>query len=196
MPQVEEKTLIGLILSGGAGSRMGGADKGALMLSGMRLVDRVAERLRPQAGRLLISGRHDYGTGLPFVADRSDGPAGPAAGLWAVLCWIKDNRVEASGVLTAPADGPFIPLDLGEKLVSHEASAIACDADRAHPTFAWWRLDDLEKIFASLAPGDAPSLRSLCEQAHARRVAFDDADAFFNVNTPEDLARAEALLAR
>ncbi|MEZ5893596.1 MAG: molybdenum cofactor guanylyltransferase [Parvularculaceae bacterium] len=186
---------IGLILSGGAGVRMGGADKGALRLGGARLIDRVAERLHAQTERLLISGRHDYGLGLPFIPDRADGPAGPAAGLWAALCWLNDNGVKADGLLTAPADGPFVPLDLAENLCSAEASAVACHSGEMHPTFAWWRVRDLETIFAGLKPGDAPSLKSLCEQAKARRTPFEDADAFFNVNTPDDLARAETLLA-
>lgn len=188
--------ILGVILAGGAGSRMGGADKGALPFAGARLIDHVAERLFAQADHLMIAGRHDYGLGVPCAPDRPEGLRGPAAALYSALCWMEEHECAFDGIVTAPADGPFLPADLAARLASADHSAVASDGETTHPTFAWWRRADLERLFAAVTPDDAPSLRRLCEDANARSIGFADAAAFFNVNTPDDLERAEALLVR
>lgn len=185
---------IAVILAGGGGRRMGGADKGALTLAGARLIDRAAARMAPQTDRILISGTHDYATGLTAVSDRGDGPLGPAAGLWAALHWIETYAPEAKGFLTAPVDGPFAPGDLFERLAADGTSAVAQTSGGAHPTFAWWNANDLRRALARAPAGEGMSLKALAERTAARRVMFENADAFLNINTPEDLARAEALL--
>ncbi len=182
---------IAVILSGGGGQRMGGTDKGALKLLGARLIDRVAVRLEPQADRILISGSHDYGTGLTSIADRDDGPLGPAAGLWAALHWIEENAPEAEGFLTAPADGPFAPDDLFKRLYAQGKCVVAATAGGVHPTFAWWRNDALRAALEAAPKGEGLSLKALAADMGARRVLFADEKAFLNVNTPEDLKRAE-----
>ncbi|WP_428410619.1 molybdenum cofactor guanylyltransferase [Hyphococcus sp.] len=185
-----------MILSGGGGRRMGGADKGKLLLGGRRLIDHVLARLRPQTDRILISGGHDYGTELTAVADRDDGPRGPAAGLWAALRWIEENEPEADGFLSVPADGPFLPGDLFVRLSGGIDSAVAVHGKEPHPTFGYWRCDALHAALSTAAEGYGFPLKELADSMHAARVAFDDVNAFLNVNTPEDLARAEALLRR
>ncbi|WP_375206168.1 molybdenum cofactor guanylyltransferase [Hyphococcus sp.] len=185
---------IAVILAGGGGRRMDGADKGAIMLGGRRLIDHVLARLAPQADRILISGRHDYGTGLTVIPDCEDGPRGPAAGLWAALNWIDKNNSDTDGFLSVPADGPFLPADLFTRLADATGSAVACDGTGAHPTFAFWRCDDL---YGALSGGPAQygfPLKELADSVHARRVMFKDANAFLNVNEPDDLVRAEMLL--
>lgn len=185
---------IAVILAGGEGRRMGGADKGALLLGGRRLIDRVIEKLSRQVERVVISGAHDYGTGLTHFADRDDGPAGPAAGLWSALQWMEAQAVKAEGFLTAPADGPFLPADLFTKLYAAGHSSVASDNAGVHPTFAYWRVQDLRKYFKNAARGGGPSLTSIAEKTGARETAFGGDRYFRNINTPEDLAEAERLI--
>ncbi|WP_165793758.1 molybdenum cofactor guanylyltransferase [Hyphococcus luteus] len=180
-----------MILSGGGGRRMGGADKGALKLLGERMIDRAAARLTPQVDRILISGPHDYGTGLTALPDLEDGPLGPAAGLWAALKWIEENAPQADGFLTAPADGPFAPDDLFKRLSAQGKCVIAATAGGVHPTFAWWRNDALRAALDAAPKGEGLSLKALAAEIGARRVLFADEKAFLNINTPEDLKRAE-----
>ena len=194
MSQLNEKPRIAVILSGGGGRRMGGADKGELMLGGRRLVDHVVARLAPQADVILISGRHDYGTGFTVLPDREDGPRGPAAGLWAALNWIEENFPDVKGFLSAPVDGPFLPSDLFERLFSRTFSTVACEDDRVHPTYSYWRCDALHGAFSFAEEGYGYPLRELADSVHAKRVMFDDVSAFLNINSPEDLARAEKLM--
>ena len=75
---------LGIVLAGGAGSRVGGADKGLLPLGGRPLVEHVLERLRPQCDRLLIVANRnldDYARYAPVLHDDNEGHAGPLAGL-------------------------------------------------------------------------------------------------------------------
>lgn len=194
MPQENKRPHIVVILAGGGARRMGGADKGELVLGGRRLIDHVLAQLEPQTGSVLISGRHDYRTGHAVLSDREDGPRGPAAGLWAALKWIEEHAPGTEGFLSVPVDGPFAPEDLVERLTSHEKSAVACDESVMHPTFAYWQCDALHGAL-SMAPQDyGVPLKELADSVHAARVVFEDANAFLNINTPEDIRRAEDIL--
>ncbi len=184
---------IGVILAGGGSRRMEGRDKATVDLAGKRLVDHVIDRLAPQADRLLISGARDYVTGLTFIADRDDGPSGPAAGLWAAAHWIEEVASSATGFVTAPVDGPFLPTDLFEQLAGEGASAVACTKQGIHPTFAYWQIDDLLRVLGAVEKGEGLALHELAKRCNARRVSIESEDAFFNVNAPSDLKRAEAL---
>jgi molybdenum cofactor guanylyltransferase len=180
---------IGVILAGGYARRMG-ADKPAVLLAGRRLIDHVVDRLAPQVDRILIAGPHGYDTNLAFTPDRGTGPRGPAAGLWAAGHWLLEQAPGAAGFVTAPV----LPSDLYEKLAAGDGCAIASSEDGAHPTFAFWRAPVLlEKL--RTAPSDKGlALHVLAEQCTARRVAFSQRQCLMNINSPEELAGAEALM--
>ena len=187
------KKRIGVILAGGASQRMG-EDKGAVVLAGRRLIDHVAERFAPQTDQLLVSGAHDYGSGWIAVADRQDGPRGPAAGLWAIAHWLGEHMPEVEGFVTVPIDGPFLPLDLYDKLVSASCCAIASADDGDHPTFAYWRIDQLLQELKSSSQEEGVSLCALAEKCKAVKVHFAEHHLLMNINTPEDLLQAEAIM--
>lgn len=175
---------------------MGGVDKGEMMLDGKRLFDHVYERLAPQVDRILVSGAQDYGAGLIAVPDHNDGPAGPVAGLFAITEWLKANAPHARGFLTAPVDAPFLPLNLAGRLTEASGSAVVSCAGQLHPTFAYWELKALIEFFRKGETPPAPALHKIAEALSARKVEFETETAFANINTPEDLKRAEAISAR
>ncbi|MFP3942586.1 MAG: molybdenum cofactor guanylyltransferase [Alphaproteobacteria bacterium] len=183
-----------VILAGGRSQRMHGRDKGQIELAGRRLVDRVIERLRPQAARLILSAPHDYGTGLEHIPDWPEAPKGPAGGVWSAHKWLSARYPEAEGFLTAPVDGPFLPADLGERLCAGETSAVASDGVHEHPTFACWKCRDLEAAWPHLLRRPQISLKALAEACGVRRVVWADGRVFLNVNSPEDLEAARRLL--
>ncbi|MEL6915291.1 MAG: molybdenum cofactor guanylyltransferase MobA [Pseudomonadota bacterium] len=197
------KLPVGVILAGGKGARMGGVDKGLLELGGRTLMDRVIERLEGQVAGLAINANGDarryYDFGLPIVADSIADQPGPLAGVLAGLDWAHD--VGASHIVTAAADTPFFPMDLAERLeraatraVTPIALAATWEGGRTnrHPTFGYWPVALREDLRSALGQG----LRKvvLWTDSHgAATAAFDDG-AFFNINTPEDLAQAEEML--
>ena len=180
---------IAVVLAGGKSIRMG-RDKALCEMDGVRLIDRAVAALRPQTGRILISGPHDYGTGLECVPDEQRGAGapcgGPSAGIFAVA---RRLAGEATGFLTVPVDAPFAPRDLAARLRGPR-SAVASAGGRLHPTFAWWLIADIERAARDLEGGGNVSLRALAEATKARVVPWADETAFHNVNTADDLMAA------
>jgi molybdopterin-guanine dinucleotide biosynthesis protein A len=199
------KQPLGVILAGGQATRMGGGDKGLLPLGGATLLSSVVTRLEPQVAGLALNANGDAARfdalGLPVIADSIDGFAGPLAGVLAGLDWAAAQGAET--VVTAAADTPFFPCDLVPRLLlaaegmTHPlALAATPDPKRGtarHPTFGLWPVALRDDMRAALKGG----LRKVVlwtQQHDARDALFPDEDAFFNVNTPEDLARAERML--
>lgn len=194
--------LPGLILAGGRATRMGGGDKWALQLGGQSLMGRVIARLTPQCSALAINTNGDAGRmspfGQPVIADTLPGFPGPLAGVLAGLDWAAAQG--ASALVTVAADTPFFPADLVARLCEAGDFALAASPDqtgvlRSHPTFGLWPVALRDALHAALTSGQRGVGRWAQSQG-AVQVAFvsQPFDPFFNINTPGDLALAEALL--
>jgi molybdopterin-guanine dinucleotide biosynthesis protein A len=205
---------LGVILAGGLATRMGGGDKCLLDLGGRPILDHVIDRLRPQVGGLALNANGDASRfarfGLPVLPDTVAGHPGPLAGVLAGLDWAAGQG--AKTIVTVAADTPFFPADLVAHLVATSAgqahplvlAATPRGAERTksmsrsglirHPTFGLWPVALRDDLRAALAGGLSKVV--LWSDPHGGREAlFPDEDAFFNVNTPEDLARATEMLA-
>ena len=184
----------GVVLAGGQGRRMGGVDKGLVDLAGKPMVAHVLERFRPQVSALMINANQNaerYGAfGLPVVADAVGGFAGPLAGLHAGMTLARTDLVA-----TVPCDSPFLPADLVSRLL---AAIVAVDAqlavartfDQPHPVFCLVRRDVLPHLTAFL-DGGGRKIDAWYATLQVIEVPFDDeADAFRNINTREELGHA------
>jgi molybdenum cofactor guanylyltransferase len=188
--------IFGVILAGGEGRRMGGADKALLPFAGRPLIAHVLDRLEPQVERVLISANGDAarfaGFGCMVIPDAQ--PQGPLSGVLATLK--AAAALGATHVVSTPCDTPFLPGDLvPQLLLASEASskglAFAATRDQAHPATAIWPVGLAPALAEFLAIGEAKVTRFTSAHA-ATQAAFPDARAFLNLNTPEDLAAAEA----
>lgn len=201
------KQPLGVILAGGQARRMGGGDKGLLSLNGQTLLSRVIERLEPQVAAVAINANGDAArfaqTGMPVLADSIDGFVGPLAGVLAGLDWAAEKGADT--IVTAAADTPFFPLDLVPRLLLASEGmtnplVLAATPDPArgvsrHPTFGLWPVSLRDDLRTALEGG----LRKVVlwtDQHEGREAVFaaDGIDPFFNVNTPDDLRRAEEML--
>ncbi|NJD26068.1 MAG: molybdenum cofactor guanylyltransferase [Betaproteobacteria bacterium] len=185
--------ITGVVLAGGMGRRMGGVDKGLLELRGRPLAAWVVERLGAQVDHLLVNAnqnRERYAAfGCPVVADQVPDFAGPLAGLHAALA-----AAATPLVATAPCDSPFLPADLVSRLFSALTAtgadlAVARTFDQPHPVFCLCRREVLPHLTDYLA-GGGRKIDRWYATLKVVEVAFDDeADAFENINTPEELRR-------
>ena len=186
--------LVAVILAGGAGSRLGGS-KPLRRLGGLTLLDRASRHAGRWSDRVAVAVREPdqaEGTRLRIILDDFE-IEGPLAGLAAGLRFAREERAEA--VLTLPADMPFLPADLGERLqdaVGGSTAALASSGGRLHPVCGLWRTAGLDRLADYLARGQR-SLRGFAQ--HVGFTAVDwptaPADPFFNINRAEDLAAAE-----
>jgi len=194
---------LGVILAGGRATRMGGGDKGLRLVAGRRLMDHVIARLSPQVAGMAINANGDplrlAEFGLPVLADSLPDHPGPLAGVLAGLDWAAGQGAPA--IVTAAADTPFFPPDLVARLQAKAGPsglALAASGDAEgrvwrQPTFGLWPVALRDDLRAALTGG----LRKIVmwTDAHgAGQAVFPSVpfDPFFNVNTPEDIALADA----
>lgn len=203
---IEAPRTLGVILAGGLSRRMGGGDKALKLLAGKVLLDHVITRFRPQVDALILNANGNAGRfaafGLPVVGDSLPDHPGPLAGILAALDFAAGHPVGYQWVVSVTADGPFLPVDLVSRLHSTRSEAdrpFACAASGGytHPTIALWHValrDDLRRAMVdeNLRKIDAWTARHGCV---AVTWPSDPVDPFFNANTPEELAAAEAMLA-
>lgn len=180
-----------LVLAGGEGRRIGGG-KPLRILGGETLLARALASARHFSDRIAIAadvaeiGPQD----VPVLADLPDCP-GPLGGLAAGLAWAGDARL-----LTLPCDMPFAPADLLERLGAVDAPAVvATSGGFLHPVCALWAPSVLNAVPAYRDAGRR-SLKGLAETVGQVAVewAVEPFDPFFNINTEDDLATAEARL--
>jgi len=186
----------GLILAGGKGRRMGGVDKGLQSFRGKRLVDHVYQRLAPQVGGVIINANQnqdEYRTfGVRVVSDAVGGFAGPLAGFHAGLSVSKRPFLAA-----VPCDSPFLPTDLVERLYNRldetgAELAVAKTGDQPHPVFSLMRRKVLDHL-GDFLKGGGRKVDAWYATLSVVEVAFDDeAEAFSNINTPEELQTWES----
>ena len=186
--------ITGLVLAGGQGRRMGSVDKGLVVLDGRPMVAHVLERFSPQVDDILINANQhaaEYAAfGHPVVADAIGGYAGPLAGLHVGLTHARNPLVA-----TVPCDSPFLPADLVARLTAalqaEDAElAVARTFDQPHPVFALVRRAVLPHLSRFL-DGGGRKIDAWYASLKAIEVAFDDeADAFRNINTADELRQA------
>ena len=185
----------GVVLAGGQGSRMGGVDKGLQVFRGRPMVAHVLEALAPQVGELLVNANRNPGDyerfGYRVIADEIAGFAGPLAGF-------ERGLAHATGalVVTAPCDSPFLPRDLVARLrAALEAQgaelAVAKTGDQAHPVFCLMRREVHASLAAFLASGQRKIDRWYATHRFVEVPFDDEAGAFLNINTREELASLE-----
>ncbi|MGE3147891.1 MAG: molybdenum cofactor guanylyltransferase MobA [Pseudorhodoplanes sp.] len=207
MTAIEVPPTLGLVLAGGRAQRMGGADKASLRLGNETLLARALSRLAPQCDGVIINANGDaarFGeTGLPVVADSVADFAGPLAGVLAGLDWAAQHKPEIVWLASVPVDCPFFPLDLVRRL--HEvrlrnATQLVCakSGTWTHHVVALWRVDLREDMRAALRDEKRRKVEDWTAR-HGVAVAdwvVGEVDPFFNINTPDDLAKAEDLVSR
>ncbi len=180
--------ITGLILAGGEGRRVGGADKGLLDYRGKPLVAHVIDRLAPQVDALLISANRnldDYlDFGYPVLTDASAERLGPLAGIAAGL-----RACETPWLVVCPCDCPHLPLDLVAQLmagIGDAPLAIATTPEGTQPTFILCRRGLLPALDVWLAAGER-KVMGWCRAQGAIEVDFPDSAAFANFNTLQDI---------
>lgn len=194
--------LAGLILAGGRSSRMAGRNKALALLGGETLAVHAARRLSAQVGRIALSANdpalREAVPGIDIVADEDDSRAGPLAGILAGLRWASSLDSPPAALVSIAVDTPFFPADLAARFAAAgdgRRIALAASGGVCHPTFALWPLGLAGDLAAYLAEGERRAGAFIAARPHTA-VEFapaDGRDPFFNINTPADLAAAEAM---
>lgn len=184
-------SITGIVLAGGKGRRMGGADKGLVEFLGKPLVSHVIQRLTPQVGEILISANREMetyaGLGFRVISDDITDFAGPLAGLHKGMLEAKHPYV-----LTVPCDTPLLPMSLVNRLMrgllGQDADvAVAKTGLQPHPVFCLCRKSLLPHL-EDFLQHDGRKFEAWYSSLEVAEVLFDDTpQAFININTREEL---------
>ncbi|MDH4389872.1 MAG: molybdenum cofactor guanylyltransferase MobA [Aquabacterium sp.] len=198
MASITPDDITGLILAGGRGSRMGGLDKGLQNHLGLPLAMQALLRLQPQVGAVMVNANRNLGAyesmGVPVWPDALADYPGPLAGFLAGL-----EHCDTPYLVTVPCDTPNFPGDLVERLASAlvaEGAEIAMAATledgqvQVQPVFCLMAASLLESLVAFIQGGQR-KIDRWTGQHRCATVVFDDAGAFFNANTLEELQRLQ-----
>jgi molybdopterin-guanine dinucleotide biosynthesis protein A len=186
-----------VILAGGGGTRMGGADKPLLEIGDTPMLARIIAVLRPETPAIAISANGDpirfAAYGLPVLPDGAFAGQGPLAGVLAGLDWAAGIGV--GSLLTIPGDTPFVPCGLAATLAP--PPACAASHGRVHHLVALWPIGCRDALRTVLAAPGGRAVARFAASIGMRHVAFPAGtwDPFLNVNTPDDLAVARRLAA-
>ena len=197
--EITADDITGLILCGGRGSRMGGADKGLQNFKGLPLAMNALLRLSTQVGHVMINANRNLAAyesmGVPVWPDSMGEFPGPLGGWLAGL-----EHCETPYMVTVPCDTPNFPADLVARLA---AALVAEDADIARaatlengavqvqPVFCLLRAELMESLVAYLHAGER-KIDRWTAQHRCATVVFDDMAAFANANTPQELAQLQS----
>ncbi|MBO67666.1 MAG: molybdenum cofactor guanylyltransferase MobA [Acidiferrobacteraceae bacterium] len=187
-----------VVLAGGRGSRMGGRDKGLVVLNGQPMIMWVIARLAKQVSDILINANRsesEYASlGYSIVPDESADYRGPLAGVASALAVI-----ETPWLVTVPCDTPFVPFDLVERLYDRVMSqnllvAAAHDGDRLQPVFSIVHRTLLKDLNLYLNSGGR-KIDAWFDRHDFAQVEFQDSkEAFVNINDQSSLEKISKLL--
>lgn len=192
--------MAGVVIAGGRSVRFGG-EKAAAFLDGKPLLVWAANRLRATCAAVAVNVRH--GTEAEAIArtqeltllyDEPGDALGPLAGVKVGLRWAAERGAQVLAV--SPCDAPLLPPDLFSRLLDAGVAgpSFAETAEGPQPLCAIWPVSALASVEGALAGGAHPSMWRLLDSMGAKRVRFDSAEMFANVNTREDLAAITARL--
>ena len=212
---VRSGALVGVVLAGGEGRRMGpGPLKPLRPLGGRPMIAHVVERLRPQVMDLVVIANDPLpgvrGLAVPVVPDppdvvraaaREGRRIGPLAGVLAGMEWARKHHPHAGWILTAPADTPFLPLDLTVRLCGHmhvpepDVLMVRHGLRREH-TLAVWSVGLADDLRRAILDEGMRRVETFAGRYRLAELAWPGSRApFLNVNTPDDLTIAAARLA-
>lgn len=181
-----------ILLAGGMGRRMGGIDKGLLVLDGSTLAERAVMRISPQVEEVLVSANRNPEYYSKFGRVFGDEGCGPLSGL-------RQGMLHAGCglVLGLPCDTPFFPDNLVEELKKNLVEsgaqiAIPESNGNTHQAIMLCKRNLLEDLSGFLEGGGRKVL-DWQKRHDCAIVSFPEEIAFFNINTPEALSLAEAI---
>ncbi|MEX1154172.1 molybdenum cofactor guanylyltransferase MobA [Parvibaculum sp.] len=204
---MQTTVIFGVVVAAGEARRMGGASKPLSSLGGRSLIEHVVARVAPQVDRLALNLRPGdraaanamFGPAHPLLDDLYDSGQGPLGGVLAGLDWLAAEGA-AHWLATFPGDTPFLPGDIVAQLAAARTAApptpvVAHDGRRLQPLCSLWPLDCREPLRRGIEEGAFRSLYHTLDALGAATCRLSaPADAFFNINTADDLLRAEQIM--
>ena len=211
---LDKTEIIGVLLAGGQGRRMRktltgvdprSVDKCLMPLGQRPLIHHVITRAAPQVSRLLLNTNSDpkrfKDFPLTIVQDIAPGNLGPLIGILSAMKWIHEHRPHCQWLASFATDSPFFPLNMVARLLQTATTKPSLlssvkSAHHTHPVFALWSVSLYEELRTFILKENRRKMHEFFSQHGVSWIDFPSRgiDPFFNINTAEDLAKAENLI--
>ena len=199
---MDHSNILGVVLAGGKSQRFG-EDKCQVKLGDKLLIDYILSEILDEFKEvLLISNnkiKYNYSNKISLVEDTKKG-LGPLGGILTAMKWIKENNRSYKWISTFPSDTPFfkkkILNNFLEEIKDYEGKLFFINSnDTRHNIFGLWSIDLLERLEKDLDNGER-KVEMWANKIGVKSInmKFENKDPFFNINTKEDLIKAEEYL--
>ena len=199
---MEHNNILGVVLAGGKSQRFG-EDKCQVKLGDKLLIDYIlSEIIDVFKEVLLISNnkiKYNNSNKISLVEDTKKG-LGPLGGILTAMKWIRQNNKSYKWISTFPSDTPFFKKQILnnflEEIKNYEGKLFFINSnDTRHNIFGLWSIDLLERLEKDLDNGER-KVEMWANKIGVKSInmKFENKDPFFNINTKEDLTKAEEYL--
>jgi molybdopterin-guanine dinucleotide biosynthesis protein A len=199
---MDHSNILGVVLAGGKSQRFG-EDKCQVKLGDKLLIDYILSEIIDEFKEvLLISNnkiKYNNSNKISLVEDTKRG-LGPLGGILTAMKWIKENNKSYKWISTFPSDTPFfkkkILNNFLEEIKDYEGKLFFINSNNTrHNIFGLWSIDLLERLEKDLDNGER-KVEMWANKIGVKSInmKFENKDPFFNINTKEDLIKAEEYL--
>ena len=199
---MDHSNILGVVLAGGKSQRFG-EDKCQVKLGNKLLIDYILSEIIDEFKEvLLISNnkiKYNNSNKISLVEDTKKG-LGPLGGILTAMKWIKENNRSYKWISTFPSDTPFfkkkILNNFLEEIKDYEGKLFFINSnDTRHNIFGLWSIDLLDRLEKDLDNGER-KVEMWANKIGVKSInmKFENKDPFFNINTKEDLIKAEEYL--
>ena len=199
---MDHNNILGTVLAGGKSQRFG-EDKSQVNLANKLLIDHILSEIIDEFNEVLIVSNNSIKFNkfekITKIEDYKKG-LGPLGGVLSAMKWIKTNKREYQWIATFPVDTPFfkkeILKDFIQKINLEESDLFFIKSNNTrHNIFGLWSIKLLDKLEKDLDKGERKvELWANNIGVKIINMEFSNNDPFFNINTKEDLKKAEEIL--
>ena len=199
---MDHNNILGTVLAGGKSQRFG-EDKSQVKLAGKSLIDHMLTEIIDEFKELLIVSNNKISfhnsEKISIIEDFEKG-LGPLGGVLSAMKWIKENQKDYKWIATFPVDTPFfkrqILKDFIQNINFNESDLFFIKSNNTrHNIFGLWSINLLDKLEKDLNNGERKvELWANNTGVKIINMEFSNNDPFFNINTKEDLKKAEEIL--
>jgi molybdopterin-guanine dinucleotide biosynthesis protein A len=200
---MEDNNILAVVLAGGKSKRFG-EDKNKIKLGEKTLLEHVLSKINNKFEEILIVSSHNIeikkSENITIIPDCLD-DFGPLAGVLSSMKWVKENQKQYKWVATFPSDTPFFEISIIDEYkkrinINDSLLYFIKSNNKRHNIFGLWSIDLLDVLEDDLKNNNFRKVEGWANKIGVKTIDIEvnEFDPFFNINTKEDLKKAEEIL--
>jgi len=197
---MSENNILGVVLAGGKSKRFG-KDKSKVKLNGKILLEHTLDKIKSKFNTIVIVSNSRIVKDYIVIKDCIDGQLGPLVGVLSAMKWIKENNYSEEWVITFPCDTPFFNISIIDKFaevskLNDSLLYFVKSKEKRHNIFGLWSLKLIKTLEKDIIEHKHRKVEEWANKIGVKtiNISYKEIDPFFNINTKEDLVKAEKIL--